>query len=150
MSGAEWAETRMYHTFPAMWEGWTKNLYALFGGTMKDTVRTVLKALMVDWLPGVALLGFLFILGLDVLKNEIPTGVLSAAGICLVMVSYQQTKYRRAVQRLGFSRGVAKYVYLGAPLFSLLLLNSARAHHRGRVRWKGRNYPTRHAEKGDE
>jgi hypothetical protein len=150
LPGAEWAETRMYGTFRAMWEGWTKNLYTLFGGTMKNTMRVILKAMVLDWLPGVTLPIFVFFLGLAVLKREIPASLLSAVAICLLLVSYEQTKYRQAVRGLGFSSGVAKYVYLGAPLFSLLLLNSARAHYQGRVRWKGRDYPTRRPKKGDE
>lgn len=150
LPGAEWAETRMYRSFRAMWEGWTKNLYVLFGGTKRNTIRAILKALVVDWLPGVALPIFAFLLGSAALKREIPAGLLSVVVICLLLVSYQQTTYRQAVRTLGFSDEVAKYVYLGAPLFSLLLLNSARAHSRGRVRWKGRDCPTRYLRKGDE
>src|SRR5512143_1345701 len=41
LPGAEWAETRMYHTFGAMWQGWTKNLYLLYGRNPARILRTL-------------------------------------------------------------------------------------------------------------
>ena len=150
MPGAEWAETRMYRSFSAMWEGWTKNLYTLFGGTMKSALGAALRAVIADLLPSLVLLYFLFVLGTELLRHHVSPGTLAGVGMCLLVIAFELMKYGRAIRRLGFISGVAKYVYLGAPLFSLLLLNSARAHSRGRVRWKGRDYPTGQLKRGDE
>jgi hypothetical protein len=150
LPGADWAETRMYRSFGAMWEGWTKNLYLLFGGTFKNSVGALLKPLIVDWASCFALLVFLLVAGLASLKREISPGLLALILVCLAVIIYEQMTYRRTLRPLGYSSGVAKYIYLGAPLFTLLLLNSAWAHHQGRVRWKGRGYPPRRPTRGDE
>ena len=34
LPGAQWVRTRMYQSFREMWQGWTKNLYLLYGGNV--------------------------------------------------------------------------------------------------------------------
>jgi chlorobactene glucosyltransferase len=146
LPGAQWSETRMYRTFREMWEGWTKNLFTLYGGKMKNILGAVMEVLLIVWMPVVALVIFVFLLRSS--ADQATLGAALGVGICLPVVVYEQWKYRQAIGRLGFDPRVAKYLYAGAPLFSLLLLNSARAHWMGRVRWKGRDYETRKMTKG--
>ena len=39
LPGAHWVRTRMYHSFGEMWQGWTKNLYLLYGGNSARCLR---------------------------------------------------------------------------------------------------------------
>src|SRR5437667_664151 len=55
LPGARWVQTRMYRTFAAMWQGWTKNLYLLYGRNARLIFVTIATAALVDWAP-VALL----------------------------------------------------------------------------------------------
>src|ERR1700693_5801336 len=53
-SGKGIVNARMYRTFGAMWEGWTKNLYRLMGGTPWKTFREGESA--IPWIPLVVIL----------------------------------------------------------------------------------------------
>jgi len=150
LPGALWSETRMYRSFHEMWEGWTKNLYALYGGKTKNIAGAAVEVLLTTWMPLVALVIFVFLLFLRSSTDLASLGAGLGGGVCLPIVIYEQWKYRHAIGRLGFELGLAKYLYLGAPLFSLLLLNSARANFLGRVRWKGRDYETGKRTRGGE
>ena len=57
LPGAPWVQTRMYRTFSAMWEGWTKNLYLLYGRNVKLILGTIATTVLVDWMP----IAFLFV-----------------------------------------------------------------------------------------
>jgi len=52
-SGHGIMRVRMYRTFVAMWQGWTKNLYPLIGGMTGGTSRAVGRELfrVVPWIP---------------------------------------------------------------------------------------------------
>ena len=43
-SGQGIVQTRMYRSFAAMWQGWTKNIYLLLGGTRKGILQELLLA----------------------------------------------------------------------------------------------------------
>jgi len=150
LPGAEWAETRMYRTFGEMHEGWSKNLFVLFGGSLGGTLSALFDMLLVDWLPGISLLLFgiwwLISLGGEV---DFPQTAAYGAAICVVVLLFEQFSYWRAVSRLGYKRGTAKYLVLGTPIFAWLLWESARAHQQGRVRWKGRDYSREALDKGE-
>jgi chlorobactene glucosyltransferase len=140
--GAGWAETRMYRTFTDMWSGWTKNLFLLYRSDPGGIRKTVFY-LMVPWLLGFASI----IVSALLLRSGIaPTApylsqelVLWLALFAAVVVA--QLGYRRTLIKCGFSPRLAKYFFIGAPLLSLLLLNSLRAYQRsGLIQWKGRTY----------
>lgn len=150
LPGAAWAETRMYRTFGQMWEGWTKNLYSLCGGKIKSILAEALRTFALDFLPAAALIVFILLLIPALRNSTMPLGVSLGAVISMMIVGARQWSYRRELGRLGFDPGVAKYLILGSPLYSLLLLTSARAHALGRVRWKGREYETGNSTKGAE
>jgi len=48
-SGAGMMRVRMYRTFGSMWQGWTKNLYPLMGGTPRSVGRELFR--VVPWIP---------------------------------------------------------------------------------------------------
>ena len=59
LPGASWVRTRMYGTFSGMWEGWTKNLYLLYGRDNHNVFRAAARA-MID-VPGGPLFAALLI-----------------------------------------------------------------------------------------
>src|SRR6202042_2137022 len=48
-AGAGRVRVRMYRSFRAMWEGWSKNLYPLVGGTPRAVSHELIVA--VPWIP---------------------------------------------------------------------------------------------------
>ncbi len=137
LPGGEWVRTRMYSTFGAMWQGWTKNLFLLFGRDTGKIRKMILEQMLSHWLPGVLaplLLTFAF--------WGRQRGKTAVAGIaCVIAFSTQQRRYRQQLRKAGFAPSLAKYIFAGAPLASALLLSSVWAHrHRGSISWKGRTY----------
>lgn len=138
--GAAWARTRMYSTFRAMWTGWTKNLYLLYGRRLRLIFGAVTRVLMLDLVPVLAFLVVSSTIALGLYDRVV---ILGALGLFL-MTLYRQWNYSRELGRLGFDPSLATYQFIGAWLFALLLLQSVSAHRlRGRVQWKGRTYETR-------
>jgi chlorobactene glucosyltransferase len=139
LPGAAWVETRMYQSFGEMWEGWTKNLYLLFGGSLPRMCRALAEAVLLD----VALpLGFLAAC-LVVIADHGNARIAGLGVACLLGSVWRHWRYCNSLERLGFEPQLAGYLILGSALFALLELNSLRAHRwRGSVSWKGRNYPT--------
>jgi len=120
---------RMYRTFTAMWQGWTKNLYPLIGGTTGGTPRAVSRELfkVVPWVP-------LLILPLALL--HLIWGVLAVA-----LLAGRHTAYAADLRRNRFPAAFALYYLPGVALYAAALLNSEWRYARGSVAWKGRNYP---------
>lgn len=116
------ARTRMYRSFRAMWEGWTKNLYGLVGG--RPSALSLELWVVVPWLLSAPFVvwsnaGWWFL-------ALLLAGCHLAYGICL-----------RCIQA-----PMASIVYYlpGAVLYAALLVASAWSRERGRVVWKGREY----------
>ncbi len=121
--------TRMYRSFPQMWEGWTKNLALLFpnprGLALRRSIEFVLIAASV-----IALAAALI---------ERDSGAALVNGVIafgLLVFFYQR------VQRAHFDWLSNVCAVFGLPLFSVLLLRSYICHKRGFVQWKGRNLAT--------
>ena len=74
LPGAQWCETRMYRTFHEMWEGWTKNLFALYGENLKSILGAVVEGLLVAWMPVLALIIFVSLLLLRSSTDEATLG----------------------------------------------------------------------------
>jgi glycosyltransferase involved in cell wall biosynthesis len=138
LPGAQWASTRMYRHFSAMWRGWQKNLYLLWGESPFLPLFAVNRIWLLDLAPP---LGFL--LGLGLLGSD---GGLDAAIICLACLALtiaRRVAYGQAVTRLGYAPEIANYGVPGAAIFCALMLASLAAHRwLGSVRWKGRTYST--------
>lgn len=124
--GAGIARTRMYRSFGEMWRGWTKNLYPLLGGTRGVAWELSRVALWVPLiLPGPARFG----------RTPVVMGALLLALLHVV--------YARQLRRNHYPISSILYFIPGALLYAGVVLQSAAAHRRGTLEWKGRIYPAR-------
>lgn len=129
-SGTGIARTRMYRSFGAMWEGWTKNLYLLWGGSGRAVAREL--ATVVPWLA--------IFLGLAGLVLRGPAGrLLMVAGLALL--GGRHAAYAVELRRNHYPVSFIKYYIPAVFLYAAALLASAWKNTRGTVVWKGREYP---------
>jgi glycosyltransferase involved in cell wall biosynthesis len=119
--------TRMYRTFPEMWEGWTKNLALLFPRPRLLAFERLLEFLFI--VGGIVLAIWQFI---DGEKIEATCEAIVAIALTVLLI--------RRIRRAHFDWLSNCLAIFGLPLFAILLLNSDISHNRGRVRWKGREY----------
>ncbi len=124
------ARTRMYRTFGALWQGWTKNLYELMGGTPGSFAREMLETF--PWLE----IGLL-ICGLCVAGRS--RWVLIAAAAIVLAGSH--LRYGRALRRNRYPLSLIQFYMPASLLYSCVLTASAWKDARGAVAWKGRRYP---------
>ncbi len=117
--------TRMYRSHREMWEGWTKNLYALIGGTPRTALRELL--LVIPWLPVILLLG----------------GFVHRyfAYLGLTLLLFRHAVYGFELWRNRYPLARIVYYLVGAFWYAAALLASARRFARGSVAWKGREIP---------
>ena len=120
---------RMYRTFGAMWQGWTKNLYPLVAGTTGGASRAVGRELfrVVPWIP---------LLALPLALVHLIWGVLGVA-----LLAGRHAAYAADLRQNRFPAGFAIYYLPGVALYASALLNSELRYARGSVAWKGREYP---------
>jgi glycosyltransferase involved in cell wall biosynthesis len=123
--GSEIARVRMYASFRAMWEGWTKNLFPL----LKTPGQTVTRELfsVIPWIPLLCFLALPLHVGFAVL------GVLLLAG--------RHASYAAQLRRNRFPPSDVLYYLAGVVLYAGVLLSSDWHYARGKVVWKGREYP---------
>jgi hypothetical protein len=124
-SGHGIMRVRMYRTFAAMWQGWTKNLYLLMGGTSRAVGRELFR--VVPWIP-------LLVLPLGLV--HLIWGVLGIA-----LLAGRHAAYAADLRRNRFPGALALYYLPGVALYAAALLNSEWRYARGSVAWKGREYP---------
>jgi glycosyltransferase involved in cell wall biosynthesis len=124
-SGDGIMRVRMYRTFAAMWQGWTKNLYPLMGGTSRSVGRELFR--VVPWIP------------LLVLPLALVHLIWGALGVALL--AGRHAAYAADLRRNRFPAALAIYYLLGVALYAAALLNSEWQYARGSVAWKGREYP---------
>jgi glycosyltransferase involved in cell wall biosynthesis len=119
------ARVRMYRTFGAMWQGWKKNLYPLMvtpPGSVSGELLSV-----VPWLP-IVMLGFgvihrlFWILGLALLAGR-------------------HAAYAAVLRRNRYPISRILYYLPAVALYATALVASASNYARGKVVWKGREYP---------
>ena len=127
-SGCGIMRVRMYRTFGAMWQGWTKNLFPLMGGTASGKSRAVGRELfrVLPWIP-------LLVLPLALL--HLTWGVLGIA-----LLAGRHAAYAADLRRNRFPAKLALYYLPGVALYAAVLLNSEWRYVRGSVAWKGREY----------
>jgi glycosyltransferase involved in cell wall biosynthesis len=124
-SGNGIMRVRMYRTFRAMWQGWTKNLYPLMGGTSRAVGRELFR--VVPWIP---------LLVLPLALVHLIWGVLGVA-----LLAGRHAAYAAGLRRNRFPARLALYYLPGVALYAAALLNSEWRYARGSVAWKGREYP---------
>jgi hypothetical protein len=123
--------TRMYRKFAAMWEGWTKNLFLLFGRDRRTIRRAAWKLALQTWIPVLA--------GLLLLAPGFLAAWLGVAA--LGYAAWQHARYAQAYR--GPNKiGATMLLVPGGLILFLLLLNSERRYSRNLgIEWKGRRYP---------
>jgi glycosyltransferase involved in cell wall biosynthesis len=125
--------TRMYRDFRGMWEGWTKNLYPLMGGTPALLVREFAPWLLV-------LLTALVFGGIVVSHRGFEWFFVAVIMGLLVggLIKYAVELYRNL-----YPVRYIKYLLPGACLFAAALIASWWKTTQGSVIWKGRAYPAK-------
>jgi hypothetical protein len=115
----------MYRSFGAMWEGWKKNLYLLVGATPWKAFREFES--VSPWMVLVLLIAglkFPFALFLGVL-----------------FLLLRQMNYGSELTRNQYPFSFIIYYVPATALYLGVLWASCRSHARGKVEWKGREYP---------
>jgi glycosyltransferase involved in cell wall biosynthesis len=126
-SGFGIIRVRIYWTFPAMWEGWTKNLFPLMGGESRSIGRELRG--VVPWIP-------LLLLLLTPLHL-----IWGALGVALL--AGRHAAYAATLRRNRFPAALALYYIPAVALYAAVLLTSEWRYAHGSVSWKGREYPVR-------
>jgi glycosyltransferase involved in cell wall biosynthesis len=125
--GGGMVRTRMYRSFSAMWEGWTKNLALLFSNLLRLAVGHLLLFVMV---PGLLIWGMLLY----------PRHQIDAFGV-LSLGIYFYALHLIDVWKAHFSRSSNILAFLGLPLYASLLWSSwLHSKKQGEITWKGRKY----------
>src|SRR5215472_7814059 len=123
-SGCGIMRVRMYRSFPSMWEGWTKNLWPLMGGTSRAVGRELLR--VAPWIPLLLLL---------LTPLHLILGALGAA-----LLAGRHAAYSADLKRNRFPTTLAVYYLPAVALYAAALLASEWRYARGSVVWKGREY----------
>ncbi|HYA61632.1 MAG TPA: glycosyltransferase [Candidatus Sulfotelmatobacter sp.] len=139
-SGKGIVRVRMYRSFGAMWEGWKKNLYPLMGGSEEGVGREYARAVA----PVLATL-VVAITTWGVTERWLTALALLVLGFVAISVAYDGE-----LRRNQFSHRLVWYGIPGRLLFARVLWASYRGYKRGKLKWKGREYPvgTPRASKG--
>jgi glycosyltransferase involved in cell wall biosynthesis len=123
--------TRMYRSFGAMWQGWTKNLFPLIGSSK--------VALAGELLDLVAVIG-----GILLVSNRTPSalvGIVLIGGVAFLLVRFFE--YTGFLRRNLFPVSQVQYYVPGVCLYGAALIASWWKNTHGSVVWKGRAYPAR-------
>jgi glycosyltransferase involved in cell wall biosynthesis len=126
--------TRMYRSFPALWQGWTKNLYPLMGGTTRQMFSE-----WVEVFPAVEII--LLTLFWALLRGTYRPPLWLIAALLLLAISRRCARYGQALYRNLYPVSYIQYYVPGMCLYSIALIASWWKNTRGSVVWKGRSYP---------
>ena len=119
--------TRMYRSFPQMWEGWTKNLALLFPRPRRLAAIRLLEFAVIALGVAAAIV--------SAARDDLWLAVIEA----MVVASFW-AEFLNRIRRAHFGWLSNALAIFGLPLFAILLLNSSICHSRGSVSWKGRKY----------
>jgi chlorobactene glucosyltransferase len=126
--------TRMYRSFSALWEGWTKNLFPLMGGRATTILRE---------LAAVALWPALVMLPVVLGAAMMPSSALIYVSCCALALLAWHAVYAAQLYKNLFSLSYIKYLAPGAGVYAAALVTSWWKNTSGKVEWKGRTYPVR-------
>jgi glycosyltransferase involved in cell wall biosynthesis len=125
--------TRMYRSFGAIWQGWTKNLYPLMGGTVGAALRELAEVF--PWFEGLLLI-FCFWYGVHSRRMDWALiGAVAAVTLVSRLVRYGLELYKNL-----YPVGYIQYYVPGVFLYSAALVASWWKNTHGRLIWKGREY----------
>lgn len=125
--GEQIARVRMYATFGAMWEGWTKNLSPLLAQARQGVTRELLS--VIPWIPLVCL-------------TLAPRHLIFGA-LALLLLAGRHASFAAQLRRNRFPVSGVIYYLAGLSLYCAALMASDLHYAQGKVTWKGREYPTR-------
>ena len=128
--------TRMYRSFPTMWEGWTKNLYPLVAGT-KASLVAELRAVF-PWLEVIVLAAVW-----AYLRERYGISALFLPLVALIALLRRKLEYAVEFRRNLFPAAYVQYYVMGVCLYTAALLASWWKNTHGVRIWKGRTYPAR-------
>ena len=126
--GAGLVRTRMYRSFRAMWDGWTKNLALLFHRPLALAALRGFEFLMI----AASLAAGLILVSLgDRLDAFLP--------LAFAVLAY--LNFLSRVQQAHFPWNANLMAFIGLPIYvSLLLRSHLHFNRRGELTWKGRTY----------
>jgi glycosyltransferase involved in cell wall biosynthesis len=130
--------TRMYRSFGALWQGWTKNLYLLAGGNAKGTLLELAEVL--PWFDVAAMLAIWVYLRAYASASVWLLPLLLLLPIVRVHLQYAMQLYRNL-----YPVSYVQYCLPGMAFYSAALIASWWRHAHGAVVWKGRAYPAKSA-----
>jgi glycosyltransferase involved in cell wall biosynthesis len=125
--GGDAVRTRMYRSFTQLCEGWTKNLALLFPSPVRLAALRGLEFVLI-------LASFAISLATTLRGHWQPAVLAGTLGVLLYAL------FLTRIRHAHFAWNANILALFGLPLFSYLLLRSARAHANGSVPWKGRTY----------
>jgi hypothetical protein len=130
-SGRGIVRVRMYRTFRSMWQGWKKNLYQLIGRepvAFRRELGTALFPVVGMLVAAIAVAGFT--------RSVLARVAALVGGIVAI-----QLAYARELKRNSYPASLAFYGLAGRILYAAVLWASYRAHRKGKLQWKDREYP---------
>jgi hypothetical protein len=116
---------RMYSSFQAMWEGWSKNLLPLVSWSGQRVTRELLSVM--PWIPLLCLL-------------LTPWHVVFGA-LGFLLLAGRHASYAAQLRKNRFPLSSVLYYLVGVGLYCAALLASDWGYARGKIAWKGREYP---------
>jgi glycosyltransferase involved in cell wall biosynthesis len=128
--------TRMYRSLGALWQGWTKNLYQLSGGSAKGVLLELAE--VIPWFDVAALAAIWIYLREHTAVSAWLLPLLLFVPILRLHLQYGVRLYRNL-----YAISYVQYYLPGAALYSAALIVSWWKNTRGEVVWKGRVYPAK-------
>ena len=128
--------TRMYRSFGAMWQGWTKNLYPLVGGKPSSVVLELIEASPI--LESLLVFSLAFYLG-----GGYAPWTRGAPALVVGLALYGHLRYAIALARNRFPVFFVQYYLAAICLYPAALIVSWWKNTYGAVAWKGREYPAK-------
>lgn len=127
--------TRMYRNFSSLWEGWTKNLYPLMGGTTKQAFSELIEVF-----PALEIIVLSVLWAFLARTHQPPVWLLAA--LLFLALSRRCVRFGEQLYRNLYPLSYIKYYVPGMCLYSAALIASWWKNTRGSVIWKGRTYPS--------
>jgi len=126
--GAGRVRTRMYRTFSAMWEGWSKGLAILFRRPVLLAAKRALEFATIAVLLGTWL-------------GMVAQDKLESAAVFLAIGAFFYLVFLFRIRQAHFPWQANLMSFIGLPIYvSLLLRSNLHFNRRGELTWKGRTY----------
>jgi GT2 family glycosyltransferase len=127
------ARVRMYATFKAMWQGWTKNLFPLMAGSRARVAKEIMQVF--PWIP------LLLLAAVPAAWRWTHFAGLTLLILSLGLLAGRHAAYGAMLRASHFPVSSIKFYVPAAALYCAALFASERMYARGKVIWKGREYP---------